>query len=1012
MLSQGDADKDGKLTRQELKDLADRWYASLDTNQAEVVRQEEFLLRFGEVVSSPEDLDSRRGGRGGRSGANAYLGLFVVLDADKDASIGRAEFGETFARWFDTWDSKKQGRLERDNLVSGLSAAIPRTNMGTDSRRTPQKRPAGLPEPPPSPVRPAKDAIAQIHVADGFRIELAAAEPMIQDPAAISFDEDGRLYVLEMRNYMLDIDGTDERAAIGRISRLEDKDGDGRFDQSTVFVDGLVIPRSLAAVHGGVLYVANYQLYFARDTDGDGRADKRELVDADYGRGNVEHAPNGLMTAMDNWIYNARSQWRYRWFGDVLVKQPTENRGQWGITQDNYGRLFYNVNNSQLLGDYAPPNTMSRNPHHPTSAGLNLFVATDQRVFPIRMTTAINRGYAPDVLDASGKAIVFASSCSPLIYRGDNFPQQFLGNAFVCDSALNLIKRNLVFDEHLTLSSRFAHKDSEFLAATDERFRPVFLANGPDGALWIVDMYRGINQHGMFMTDYLRNETRERGLDKGVHLGRIYRVLSNHQDPSPFPRLSDKDSSALVGYLSHPNGWVRDTAQRLLVERADVSIVPELIELVAKGADELGRIHGLWTLEGLCVELPENPPAEQAQADHKAKGMVRLLKIDPGFEFAAPDLTEEVVEACLDSIEAKHPQVQIAAIRVAESLTRANPGGQLLFRQQLAKLVPDASPEVLFQIALTTGNLAKPESIPLLVEVAARNTDQLLIREAIVSGLYRWEIPFLKAVLNDARFADESPGLANLLRILATAVMRQRHPINIDELLTMTAGQISGAMGAKGAMGATSWRGRSLLAGMTSRTGGRALRPIRLRAKPESLVQISRLNDPAAQQHAKTLTSLLAWPGHQYDEVQAPPPGRPLTNAERGLVDQGRTVFQKICAGCHGANGEGVRPLGAPLVDSDWVLGSEDRLIRVLLHGLTGAVEVDGVTYQPPIVLPEMPAVAALDDAQIAAVLSYIRREWGHAEEPVSADRVAKIRLETKDRAGPWTAKELAVFQK
>jgi mono/diheme cytochrome c family protein len=372
-------------------------------------------------------------------------------------------------------------------------------------------------------------------------------------------------------------------------------------------------------------------------------------------------------------------------------------------------------------------------------------------------------------------------------------------------------------------------------------------------------------------------------------------------------------------------------------------------------------------------------------------------------------LTEEVLEACLDAMAARHPQVQIAAIRVAESLTRANPHDQMLLRQQLAKHVPDASPEVLFQIALTAGNLSKPESIPLLVEVAARNTDQLLIREAIVSGLYRWEIPFLKAVLNDARFADESPGLANLLRILATAVMRQRHPINIDELLTMTAGQISGAMGAMGAM---SWRGRSLLAGMASRTGGRALRPIRLRAKPESLVQISRLKDPAAQQHAKTLTSLLAWPGHQDDEVQPPPPGRPLTNAERRLVDEGRTVFQKICAGCHGANGEGVRPLGAPLVDSDWVLGSEDRLVRVLLHGLTGAVEVDGVTYQPPIVLPEMPSVAALDDAQIAAVLSYIRREWGHAEEPVSADRVAKIRLETKDRAGPWTAKELTVYQK
>src|SRR6185436_6180929 len=138
----------------------------------------------------------------------------------------------------------------------------------------------------------------------------------------------------------------------------------------------------------------------------------------------------------------------------TLVKQATEQRGQWGMTQDNYGRLLYNVNNSQLLGDYTPSNYMARNAHHATSAGLNLFVATDQSVFPIRMNTAINRGYSPEVLDpVTGRAFIFASSCGPVVYRGDNFPAEFANNAFVADPALNLLKRNILFDGDLTLTS-------------------------------------------------------------------------------------------------------------------------------------------------------------------------------------------------------------------------------------------------------------------------------------------------------------------------------------------------------------------------------------------------------------------------------------------------------------------------------------------------------------------------------------------------------------------------------
>src|SRR5262249_9108211 len=153
-----------------------------------------------------------------------------------------------------------------------------------------------------------------------------------------------------------------------------------------------------------------------------------------------------------------------------------------------------------------------------------------------------------------------------------NFPAEFEGNAFVCDPSANLIKRNLVFDQNLTFTSKFAYDNSEFLASTDERFRPVSAANGPDGALWVVDMYRGVIQYGMFMTSFLRRESIERELDKGIHYGRIYRIVSTARQPGKFPHLNSEPSSELVNRLSDPNGWIRDTAQRLLVERGDKTI--------------------------------------------------------------------------------------------------------------------------------------------------------------------------------------------------------------------------------------------------------------------------------------------------------------------------------------------------------------------------------------------------------------------------------------------------------
>jgi glucose/arabinose dehydrogenase/mono/diheme cytochrome c family protein len=813
-------------------------------------------------------------------------------------------------------------------------------------------------QPPPSPVLSPAEALASFKLVEGFKIELVASEPLVQDPVALTFDGDGRIWVVEMRGYMPTIDGAGENVETGRISVLEDTDGDGRVDKSTIFLDKLVLPRAIALVKGGALVVAASKLWFAEDTDGDGRADKTTLVEPDYAvRGNIEHQPNGLMRALDNWIYNAKSQNRYRFIDGQWAKQRTEFRGQWGITQDNYGRLFYNVNDSQLRGDVTPPGYIGRNANYKCANGLNLAIATNQHVFPIRMNTGVNRGYRTDVLDAAGRLREFTAACAPVIYRGDNFPVEFQGNAFVCEPGANLIKRNIVFDQGLAISSQFAYPDHEFLASTDERFRPVNAFNSPDGALYIVDMYRGILQHRAYMTTHLRNEILSRGLDRPINLGRIYRIVSTKKAPGKLPRMSKESSMELVGHLSHPNGWWRDTAQRLLVERGDRSVVPALVDLARKGPNPLGRIHALWTLEGL---KPPNP--------------ISLLQ----------------------ALEDSEPKVRVAAVRVLESLSTENEVWQTSVVQRFDKLAGVAESEVQFQIALSVGNFAAPGVLPILVRIAERNADNSLIRDGIVSGLQNRELDFLKLLLGNPQWAIQRPGRESLCQSLASAVIKGRNTTSIETLLELIGREQAEA----------GWQRKALLTGIADNARNEHWEPVLLDAEPLTFQRLSRLDDPTVRDLLEKAKTLFEWPGHRGRRPMVQN-AAPLTAVEKKLFDLGKEKFQITCAVCHGMSGEGMVPLAPPLVNSGWVLGPEQRLARIVLHGLEGPVHVNGIKYEPPLTLKDMPALEMLDDQALAAVLTYIRREWNHQATPVLPGAIAKIRHETAQRQTPWTESEL-----
>ena len=458
-----------------------------------------------------------------------------------------------------------------------------------------------------SPTLTPDAELKTFHVPPGYRVELVASEPMVVDPIAVDYDLEGRLWVIEMLGFMPDTSGTDSREPLGRIAVLEDENDDGKMDKRTVFLDKLILPRAIKILDRGVLVAEPPNLWLARDTDGDLKADAKDLVRNDYGRleGNPEHNANGLHWGLDNIIYtsehtyhlqlNAQSGGKF----DVI---PTLSRGQWGVGSDDGGRIYRNWNEQPLFVDIVPARYFMRNPNVVRTRGLYdiMMDPKDMTVWPVRPTRGVNRGYRDGVLRPDGTLTTYVSAGTPTIYRGDRLPKDVYGDAFITESAGNLVHRLKIVDDGAgRLSATNAYPKGAFMASTDERFRPVNLFAGPDGTLLVIDMYRGVIQDGTYWTDYLRSYIKTNNLELPVNLGRIWRVVHQSTKRDAKPSLTKESPEGLVKRLSHPNGWYRDTAQRLLVERGATSVAAALRQIALTSPDYRTRLHALWTLDGL-----------------------------------------------------------------------------------------------------------------------------------------------------------------------------------------------------------------------------------------------------------------------------------------------------------------------------------------------------------------------------------------------------------------------------
>lgn len=505
---------------------------------------------------------------------------------------------------------------------------------------------AAEPAPPPEwlprfpPLEPAA-AAGTFVVRPGFRVELAAAEPEVMDPVAFAFDERGRLYVVEMRDY------SERRAErLGRVRRLEDRDGDGRFETSTVFLDGLPWPTAVACWDGGVFVAATPDLLFAKDTDGDGRADVRETVftgfagDTPPERLNVQTLVNSLQWGPGARLHGATGPgggrvrladtpftraWRaaagvtappppaldldgrdFSFDPRTLGFRAEPGGGQHGMTFDDAGRKFVCSNSDHLqwiafnpepLAGAAsgplPPARRSIAADGPAAPVYRISPDEPWRVLRTRWRVT---GLSPGLIEGGGRASGYFTSATGLtIYRGDAYGDAFAGDAFVADCGSNLIHRKKLRARGAEpVGERPADEARrEFLASADTWFRPVQFANGPDGCLWFADMYREVIEHPWSLPPGIKEQL---DLNAGNDRGRLYRIVPEGAAVRRRVDLSGADTATLAGLLDHPNGWHRDTAARLLHERR----VPEAFALVEararQGTNAPGRLAALWLL--------------------------------------------------------------------------------------------------------------------------------------------------------------------------------------------------------------------------------------------------------------------------------------------------------------------------------------------------------------------------------------------------------------------------------
>ena len=674
-----------------------------------------------------------------------------------------------------------------------------------------------------TPPFPPQEALKTFQLPPGFKIELVAAEPLVADPVAIAFDGRGRLFVLEMGDYPM------QSEPQGRVVVLEDSGG-GKFDRSHVYAEELAFPTGLMPWKEGVLVAAAPHILYLPDLDGDLRADERRVILTGFNRYNPQLRVNGLLYGIDNWIYGVYPKvgpsrrnpqqfgltgeplhfpgrpeaaavdvsalgTDFRFRPDRLQLEPVAGNSQYGNAFDAAGNRFGLWNNNHIRHPVIAYRYLSRNPYLPVSSAMEFPSDHENQstVYPISR----NPVYVHE-----SQVGIFTSSCGNSVYNAARFPERLRGAYFVCDPLHNLVHCDLLSPSGATFSARRAFEEREFLASTDAWFKPVFTTVGPDGALYVVDYYRKYVEH----PDYVPEDLEGRfDLRAGAGRGRIYRVVPETGEADGTPNLQDSGSGRLVEALSHSNMWWRITAQRLLVERQDQSVVPALRELAVSADGPESRIHTLWTLDGLGGL--EAGLTARALGDGDARVREHAIRLSEQFD--SPRLVK-----------------------------------------RLLKLVDDPDRRVQFQLACTLGLLPESQSFGPLSRLLARHPEDRWLQTAVLTSASENAGRWLRTVTRNGAFlASGTEGKEEFLVRLAAILGARQQEAGITEVLQPTASGVEA--------GGKWWRS-ALLAGLGQGLRQGAEARIRLgRSNERLLFRLMRSPAPAVAAAALDLADRL-----------------------------------------------------------------------------------------------------------------------------------------------------------
>ncbi len=596
------------------------------------------------------------------------------------------------------------------------------------------------------PLNP-EDALASFELEPGFKIELLAAEPLVSDPVDMEIDEFGRLYVVEMHGYPLDKSGA------GKIKLLSDTDGDGRMDKSTVFAENLVLPFGIMRWKKGLLVADAPNILYFEDTDGDGKADIRDTVLTGFAFSNAQMNAGNPLYGLDNWIYlTSESGGTYqvykKEFGDLGndiyypgkpdgKRLPLEGTGRTvrfrpdrhaleltsGVTQfghafDNWGHHLLGDNSNHIYHEVLAAPYIQRHADLLVSDATQTLTDHGSEVFPITQNPE------RQLLTSVG---VFTSACGNTFYSGGAFPEPFNSNtSFVAEPVSNLVHADRLTEAGASfIASRIGRSKKEFLASTDAWFRPVNMYVGPDGALYVLDYYRQIIEHPEWMSE---EAVKAGGLYNGIDKGRIYRISSTDAKPASWTKglqLGNASVDELVKELANPNNWWRQNAQRLLVDRADKQAIQSLVQMIKNNAAPMGRLHALWTLEGM--------------------------------EALQPELIEQALKDTVAGIREN-------AIKLAELHLATSPG----LADALLALQNDADPKVRFQLLCTLGFLNTPQSAAVRNKLLFKDLDDSWVQIAALSATASQTSALLDVVLD--KFNPEIPAYASLVQRLTSMI--------------------------------------------------------------------------------------------------------------------------------------------------------------------------------------------------------------------------------------------------